>query len=137
MKKRLGLLSSLLAVGLALMLPGSTAAASAGKITFHDGYCSGVNTVNGTFSTIKDAGFYGTKMTLSISGQGYHNGAWKTEVNFGTWAKTFATSAKESLSHSVSFKPGHSGKHRLHGSAKSWNGTLVLGYASLNSGTCG
>ena len=137
MRARLRSVWILLVVAFALLLPASTAAASAGKIAFHDGYCSGTNTVNGTFTVTKYSGVYGTKLTLTVKGQGYHNGAWRTEVSFGTWSKSFATSAKVSLSKFVSFKPGHAGRHRLSGVGKIWRGSMLVAKAAINTGTCG
>ena len=135
MRRRIGLFTSLVVIGLALMLPASTAAASPGKITF-SGYCSGANTTIGTFSAIKYAGVHGTKLTLTIKGQGYHNGAWRTETTFGTWSKTFNTSNRVVLSHSVTFKPGHSGKHRVQGVAKIYDGAFLVGTGKLSSPAC-
>jgi hypothetical protein len=123
-------------VGLALMLPATTVGASPGKITF-EGYCSGQNTVNGTFTVTKFSGFHGTKLTLTVKGQGYHDGAWRTEVTLGSWSKTFNTSARVSLAKFVSYNPGHGGLHRLLGIGKVWDGAYVLGGTKLKTGTCG
>jgi hypothetical protein len=136
MRRRFGLFTSLVVLGLALMLPAQTAAATAGRISFHDGYCSGANTITGTFTVTKVDGVHGTKLTLTIKGQGYHNGAWRTETTFGTWSKTFNTSNRVALSHSVTFKPGHSGRHRLQGVGKIYDGTFLVASGKLSSPAC-
>jgi hypothetical protein len=135
MRRRFGLVTSLVALGLALMLPAQTAAASPGRITYR-GYCTGANTSTGTFAVIKNDGVHGTKLTLTIRGQGYHNGSWRTETTFGTWSKTFNTSNKVGLSHSVTFKPGHAGKHRVQGVGKVYDGAFLVGTGKLSSTGC-
>jgi len=136
MRKRLAFLWTPVVLGVALMLPATTAATSYGQITFVNGYCSGNNTVNGTFKVHKNSGFYATKLTLTMKGQGYHNGAWHTEYNIGTASKMVNTSQAGNLSRFAWFNPGHAGKHRMTAVGKIWNGSYVVAKGNVRSGTC-
>jgi hypothetical protein len=129
-------ISSGVALLLVLALVGTTTAASVGKITFHNGYCTGQNTANGTFTVTKYSGVHGTRLTLTVKGQGYHNGAWRTEKTIGSWSKSFNTSAKKSLSKFVSFNPRHSGRHRLMGIGKIFNGVRLVASSKIRTGYC-
>ena len=136
MRKRLAFLWTPLVMGLALMLPATTTATSYGQITYSNFYCSGSNTVNATFKLHKDSGFYATRLTLTMTGQGYHNGAWHNEYNIGTVSKTVNTSGTANFTRVVWYTPGHSGKHRLHVVGKFWNGSYLIAKGSVNSPSC-
>jgi hypothetical protein len=136
MRKRFALFWSMLVLGLALMLPASTAAATYGQITFVSGYCSGNNTVNATFKLTKYSGIYATKLTMNAKGQGYYNGAWHTEYNIGTWTKTINTSGSASMKRYFWYNPGHSGKHRILVIGKIWDGGYLIATGKEHSGWC-
>ena len=136
MRKRFAFLWTSLVLGLALLLPASTAAASYGSISFAGGYCSGNNTVNGTFKAHKNSGFYATRLTLTVKGQGYHNGSWVNEGVIGTASKNVNTSGQANLTRVAWFNPGHSGKHRMIAVGKIWNGSYVVAKGNVRSGTC-
>lgn len=66
-------------LGLALMLPASTAAASYGKITNTSWSCkNGGNKVVANFRLVKYSGFHATRLEISGRGQGYY-GSWHND----------------------------------------------------------
>ena len=119
-------------------LAGDAAAATYGKIVFVDGYCSGSNTVHATFKLTKYSGFYATKLTMTVKGQGFYNGGWHTELNIGTYtAYTNGGKGGYFFKDSFYFKPGHSGSHRILVVGKIWNGGSLLASGQAKSGYCG
>ena len=136
MRKRLALLWTPFVLAIALMLPASAAAGSPGRIVFVDGYCSGADTVNGTFKVIKFAGYYATHLTMTARGQGYHNGSWRNEYNIGTWTKSVNTSARATMQRSFWYNPDHSGRHRIRVVGRILNGSQLMGKGSISSGWC-
>jgi hypothetical protein len=135
-RKRFALLWMLLVIGAAMALPASTLAATPGSIGFTSGYCSGANTVNATFKLVKYNGFYATKLTMTAKGQGYHNGAWRTEYNIGTWTKSVNTSARATMIRELWYDPNHNGRHRILVVGRIWNGSLLVGSGKARSGWC-
>ena len=136
MRKRFALMWTMLVLGLALMLPASTAAATYGSINFQSGYCSGNNTVNATFKLVKYSGFYASKLTMTAKGQGYYNGSWHNEYNIGTWTKNINTSGKASMQRYFWYDAGHSGKHRIKVIGKIWDGGYLIATGTEVSGWC-
>ncbi|HUP83399.1 MAG TPA: hypothetical protein VM284_04325 [Candidatus Limnocylindria bacterium] len=137
MRKRLTFLWTPLVIGLALMLPASTTATSYGQISYSNFYCSGGgSTVNVTFKMHKNSGFYATKLTLTMKGQGWHNGHWVDEYNIGTDSKIVNTNGTANFTRYAWFTPGHAGKHRLNAVGRIWDGSYKVAQGSIHSGTC-
>jgi hypothetical protein len=133
-RKRFALLWMLLVIGAAMALPASTLAATPGSIGFTSGYCSGANTVNATFKLVKYNGFYATKLTMTAKGQGYHNGAWRTEYNIGTWTKSVNTSARATMIRELWYDPNHNGRHRSVPARPAAAGAVEVRLRSARSG---
>ncbi len=135
MRKRFALLWTPFVVVMALMLPGAVAAGSPGKVATSS-YCSGNNTVNATAKVTKYSGLYASKLTMTVQGQGYQNGSWQNEHNFGTYTKWVYTSAKATMTKTFTFNPGHSGRHRIRVVGKIWDGGNLLAKGSVNTPAC-
>ena len=136
MRRRFVLLWTLIVLSLALMLPATTAAASYGKITNTNTYCSGANTVNATFKLTKYSGFHATRLSITVKGQGYYNGGWHIERNIGTWYVNINTYRGWFYTNSFWFKPGHLGSHRILAIGKIWNGSYLVASGKTVSGYC-
>ena len=136
MRKRFALLWTLIVLGLALMLPATTSAASYGKITNTNTYCSGANTVNATFKLTKYSGFHATRLAITVKGQGFYNGGWHTELNIGTWYVNINTYGGYFYKNSFYFKPGHSGSHRIYAIGKIWDGGYLVATGKTASLYC-
>ena len=136
MRKRFTLLWALVVLGLALMLPATTAAATYGRIVFVDGYCTGNNTVNATFKLTKYSGFYASDLTMSAKGQQYYGGGWHNVYNIGTWTKTVNTSGQATMKRLFWFDPNASGKYRIVVTGKIWDGSHQIASGKEHSGWC-
>ncbi len=136
MRKRLALIWTPLVLAMALMLPATTTATSYGQVSYSNFYCSGINTVNATFKVHKYAGFYASKLTMKLTGQGYHNGGWHNEFNFGKYSKSISTSGQANFVRTAWFKPGHSGKHRIVMVGKIWNGGSMIASGTIRTPGC-
>ena len=136
MRRRFVLLWTLLVLVLALMVPATTAAATFGKIKNTNTYCTGANTVHATFKLTKYSGFYATKLSMTIKGQGYYGGRWHTELNIGTYSARANTYAGYYFKDSFYFFPGHSGTHRILAVGKIWNGSHLVASGSTYSLRC-
>lgn len=137
MRKRFALLWAIAILGIALVLPASTSAASYGKITFQGGSCSGANTVHATFKLLKYSGFHATRLSMTVKGQGYYNGGWHNEYNVGTYFVNINTNGGYYYKDTFFFKPGHSGSHRILAIGKIWNGSHLVASGKAHSGYCG
>ncbi len=136
MRKRLAFVWTPLVLGLALMFPASTMATSYGQVSYSNFYCSGSNTVNATLKLHKYSGTYATKLTMSIKGQGLHNGSWGNEYNIGTFTKVINTSGQANMTRTAWFNPGHSGKHRLIMVGKIWDGNNLIATGTIKTPAC-
>ena len=136
MRKRFVLLWTVVVLVLALMVPATTAAATFGRIASTNTYCTGANTVHATFKLTKYSGFYATKLSMTIKGQGYYGGRWHTELNIGTYSARANTYGGYYFKDSFYFYPGHSGKHRILATGKIWNGGHLVASGSTHSLSC-
>jgi hypothetical protein len=136
MRKRLAFIWTPLVIALALMLPATATATSYGQVSYSNFYCSGNNTVNATFKVKKYVGTYATKLTMKLTGQGYHNGSWHNEYNFGTFSKTINTSGQAAFTRTAWFQPAHSGKHRIVMVGKIWNGGYMIASGTIRTPGC-
>jgi hypothetical protein len=136
MRKRWAFLWTPLVLGMALMFPATTTATSLGQVSYSNFHCSGANTVNATFKNKKYVGPYATKLTMTITGQGYYNGAWHNEYNIGTASRTINTGGQASFSRVAYFTPGHSGKHRMVMLGKIWDGATVIASGTIRTPAC-
>lgn len=136
MRKRLAFIWTPLVLGLALMLPATTTATSYGQVSYSNFYCSGSNTVNATFKVHKYAGTYATRITMKLTGQGWHSGAWHAEYNFGTFSRTVNTSGQANFIRTAWFAPAHSGKHRIVMVGKIWNGGYLVATGNIRTPGC-
>ncbi len=136
MRKRFALVWMLVVLGLALMLPATTAAASYGKIANTNTWCTGNNTVHATFRLTKYSGFHATRLSITVKGQGYYGGRWHTELNIGTWYVNINTNKGKYFQDSFYFKPGHNGSHRILAIGKIWNGSYLVAKGKSHSQYC-
>jgi hypothetical protein len=136
MRRRLAFLWLPLVLGLALLLPASTAAATYGKIVLVNSYCSGTNTVNATFKVVKYSGFYATKLTITAKAQRYYSGGWHTVYTIGTSKKSVYTSGKATLKRYAWYRPGRTGRFRILAVGKIWNGARLLAKGKQASYSC-
>lgn len=136
MRKRFVLLWTVAVLVLALMVPATTSAATLGKIKNTHTSCSGANTVTATFKLTKYSGYYATKLSMTIKGQGYYGGRWHNELNIGTYSVKANTSGGYFFKDSFYFTPGHSGKHRILALGKIWNGSHLVASGSTFSLYC-
>lgn len=136
MRKRFALLWTLVVLGLALMLPATTAAASYGKIINTNTYCTGLNTVNATFKLTKYSGFHASQLAITVKGQGFYNGGWHNELNIGTWFVNINTYGGYFYRDTFYFTPGHSGSHRILAIGKIWDGGYLVASGKSTSQYC-
>jgi hypothetical protein len=137
MRKRFALIWTMVVLGLALMMPASTAAGvNYGRIVFVSGYCEGNNTVNATFKLTKYSGFYATDLSMTAKGQRYYSGGWHTVYNIGTWWKTVNTSGQTTMKRSFWFNPGAAGKYRILVQGRIWDGSYRIASGKAHSGWC-
>ncbi len=136
MRKRLAFIWTPLVLALALVLPATTTATSYGQVSYSNFYCTGINTVNATFKLHKYAGTYATKLTMKLTGQGYHNGSWHNEYYIGTFSKAIYTSGQANFTRTAWFTPGHSGKHRIAMVGKIWDGGYLIATGNIKSPGC-
>jgi hypothetical protein len=136
MRKRFMLLWTPAVLGLALMLPGTAAAATLGTIKFVDGYCTGNNTVHSTFKLIKNSGFYASKLTITGIAQQRISGSWKKVATIDTASKQVNTSSKATLQESFTYNPGKNGRFRILAVGRIWNGSTVAAKGQIASGYC-
>ena len=138
MRKRFALLWTPIVLGLALMLPGTTAAASYGQITNTSTTCkNGGNRVNATFSLHKNSGFYATRLTMTVYGQGYYSGHWRNDYAFGTYWLQVNTSGSYNWTKSFYYVDNQAGSSRINVIAKFKNGSSTIATGHAHSGFCG
>src|SRR4051794_23829519 len=94
MKKRLLMLSTTMALALAMLMPaGAATAATYGKITNTSWSCkNGGNKVVANFKLTKYAGFHATKLIMDAYGQGYYGSGWSDDYYIGRWYANINTS---------------------------------------------
>ena len=136
MRKRFGLLSTLVVLSLALMLPAATAASSFGSISITSGTCSGT-TAHVTFKVVKNKGHYADKFTLTATGQGsnnlskWHNGGSK-KFNF----TIFNPTARAFFTESVTYNSSNYAFSRISGTARYYDSGFLVATAKITSGYC-
>ncbi len=136
MRKRFAMLSTSVVLVMALMLPTSAAAASLGKITNTDTWCTGANTVHATFKLTKYSGYHATRLAITVKGQGFYNGGWHNELNIGTYFVNINTNSGWYYKDSFYFTPGHSGSHRIQAVGKIWDGSFLVASGKVASKFC-
>jgi hypothetical protein len=138
MRKRLAMFWTLVVLGLALMLPASTAAASYGNITNTNTWCtSGGNRVNATFNLHKYSGFYATKLQMTAYGQIYSGGKWHSVYNIGTWWKNISTYGVANFKYTFWYNDAEPGSDRVYVVAKIMDGGSTLATGHKASAFCG
>ena len=138
MRKRFAMLWTIVVLGLALMLPASTAASSYGSIYSTNTWCtSGGNRVNGTFNLHKYSGFYATKLQMTAYGQHHYNGSWHNVYLIGTWSKYVYTSGQANFKYTFWYNDHAYGSERINVVAKIKNGSYTVAKGKAHSGYCG
>jgi hypothetical protein len=138
MRKRFALLWTPVVLGLALMLPATTAAATYGKIANTNTYCTnGGNRVNGTFKLTKYSGFYATTLEMTAYGQVYYSNGWHNSFKIGPYHKTVNTSGGASYTETFWFNDHASGPERLNVIGKFKNGSSTIATGHAHSLVCG
>jgi hypothetical protein len=135
MRKRFGLLWTLVILLLAMMLPATTAASSLGKIGITDSYCNG-GTVHVTFEVVKNANHYADRFTLTATAQGSNDEhSWHSTGSknysytiFDPWARAYFT---KTLKYNSTYFWS-----RILGTARFYDGGSLVGTAKLASGHC-
>jgi len=138
-RKRLVLLWMPVVLGLAMMLPATTAAATYGNIKTVSTFCSGYHyhTVNATFKLTKYSGFHATRLAMTIKGQAYYSGGWHTELNIGTYYVNINTNGAWYFKDSFYFKPGDNfSSHRILAIGNIWNYSSLVASGRAVSDIC-
>ena len=136
MRKRFTLLWAMVILGVAMVLPATTAAATYGNIVFKSGYCTG-STVHATFKLTKYSGFFATQLSMTVKGQGFHAGKWRNEYNVGTYyVNTNGGSGGWIFKDTFFYTPGDNGSHRILVIGKIWNGSHLVASGQAHSGFC-
>lgn len=137
MRKRLALLWTPVVLAVALMLPGTAAAASYGKIVNTSTSCSnGGGRVNATFKLTKYSGFHATRLQMTAYGQGFY-GSWRTDYTIGTWWVNIDTYGGYYFTKSFYYVDGQSGSSRILVVAKIKNGSTTVATGRAHSQFCG
>jgi hypothetical protein len=143
MRRRLTLLSSLVALMLVLALPGTTLAASY-TYTIQQNTCTasggkfGYGQVN---FTVKMTEYSKSANKFTFTGKGQHrnigSSRWTNEYNFGTFTYRFEDNA---ISHWYSryfrYSPADGAWHRIKVVLKVWHGGVLLAYKTVYSRSC-
>jgi hypothetical protein len=138
MKKRFALLWTPIVLGLALMLPATTAAASYGKITNTSTSCkNGGNKVVANFKLTKYSGVYATRLEISAWGQGKYSTGWKNEYFLGTYYTTVNSSQGWYMTQGFYYVDNAAGSSRIKAVGKIKDGSYVVAKGSVVSGYCG
>lgn len=133
MRTRLRLAWVAVVLGLALLLPATTAAASLGSIKAIDGWCTGNNSPHATFKLTKFSGFYASRLSITGIVQ-KHTNKWTKVATIGTESKQVNTNAKASMQATFSYNPGENGMFRIIVLGKIWNGSVLLAQGKTGTG---
>ena len=137
MRKRLALLWTPVVLAVALMLPGTAAAASYGKIANTATSCTNNGgRVNATFKLTKYSGFHATRLEMTVYGQGYY-GSWRNDYFIGTWYLPIDTNGGYFWTKSFYYVDHQSGSSRISVTARIKNGKTLLATGHAHSGFCG
>jgi hypothetical protein len=139
MKKRLLMLSTTMALALAMLMPaGAASAATYGKITNTGTSCKngGAKVVAG-FKLTKYSGFHATKLIMDAYGQGYYCNGWRNDYYIGRWYANINTNGGAYMTQSFYYIDGQSGASRIKVYAKIKNGSSVVAKGNAVSAHCG
>jgi hypothetical protein len=135
MRKRFGLLSTLVVLSLALMLPATTAASSFGSISITSGYCKGT-TAHVTFKVVKNSGHYANKFTLTATGQGSNNlSSWHNTGSKKFSFTIFNPTARAFFTETVKYNSVYL-YSRIQGTARYYDSGFLVATAKITSGYC-
>jgi len=138
MKKRLLMLSTTVALALAMLMPAGATATTFGKITNTSWSCkNGGNKVVANFKLTKYAGFHATKLIMDAYGQGYYGGGWRSDYYIGRWYANINTNGSAYMTQGFYYIDNQSGSSRILVKAKIMNGSTLVGKGSAHSGFCG
>jgi hypothetical protein len=138
MRKRLALLWTPVVLAIALMLPGTAAAATYGSIRNTGTTCkNGGAKVVASFKLQKYSGFHATRLEMTAYGQGYYGGGWRNDYKIGTWYVNINTNGAYYMTQSFYYVDGQSGSSRINviGRIKNYGATIATGHA--HSAFCG
>jgi hypothetical protein len=121
-------------LGLALLLPASTAASSLGSIKITSQFCKG-DTVHVTFQVVKNANHYADRFTLTATGQGSNGGAWHTTSSKKYSYTIFNPNARAYFSKTLKYNSAYL-YSRIQGTAKYYSGNYLVATAKIASGYC-
>jgi hypothetical protein len=138
MRKRIALVATTLVMALSLLLPGTAAAASYGKIANTGTTCkNGGAKVVASFKLTKYSGFHATKLIMDAYGQGYYSGGWRNDYYIGRWYVNIDTSGGYYMTQSFYYVDGQSGSSRIKVYATIKNGSTTLAKGNAHSAFCG
>jgi hypothetical protein len=135
MRKRFGLLWTLVILSLAMMLPATTAASSLGSIQTLESWCKGT-TVHVVFEVVKNANHYADTFTLKATGQGSNGGRW---YNAGSKNYSYTIDdpwARAYFDKQLTFNSAYYAYSRIQGTARFYAGGSLVGTAKIASVYC-
>ena len=139
MKKRFLMLSTTMALALAMLMPAGATATTTGKISNTGTSCkNGGNKVVASFKLTKYSGFHATKLIMDAYGQGYYSGSgWNDDYYIGRWYANINTSGGAYMTQSFYYIDGQSGSSRIKVYATIKNGSATVGRGNAHSAFCG
>jgi hypothetical protein len=135
MRKRFAMLTTLVVLGMTMLMPATTAASSVGVLKITDSWCTG-DTIHVDFQVVKYAGHYATRFTLRATGQGSNGGKWYNAGSKSYSYTIFNPTKQAYFNKSLKFNSSYYAYSRISGVARFYDGSYLLGTAKLASGYC-
>jgi len=132
------MLSTTVALALAMLMPAGATATTYGKITNTSWSCKNSgNKVVAAFKLTKYSGFHATKLIMDAYGQGFYSGGWSNDYYIGRWYANINTNGAAYMTQSFYYIDNQSGSSRIKVVATIKNGSTTVAKGNAHSGYCG